>query len=52
MWAISLQEKQNELFQDEKGGYFLVSKGDKNLLLRLKEGIKVNFHYNLYKKKC
>lgn len=38
-WAHALQEKQNELFYDsEQGGYFHVSKTDKSILLRMKEG--------------
>jgi uncharacterized protein YyaL (SSP411 family) len=38
-WAYNLQEKQNELFYDEEnGGYFVVSKADENMLIRMKEG--------------
>jgi len=37
-WAVQLQEKQNELFWDEKnGGFFAVEGGDVTLLLRMKE---------------
>jgi len=37
-WAVQLQEKMNSLFWDSKnGGYFSVSEGDKNLVLRLRE---------------
>lgn len=37
-WAHSLQQKQNELFWDQKNfGYYNVQEGDKSLLLRMKE---------------
>ncbi|MBF0547290.1 MAG: thioredoxin domain-containing protein [Candidatus Riflebacteria bacterium] len=37
-WAIELQKKQDELFWDDKnGGYFNSSKGNENVLLRLKD---------------
>ncbi len=37
-WALQLQERQNELFWDEKaGGYFSTSGKDPNVLLRMKE---------------
>ena len=38
-WAGKLQDKQNELFWDErKGGYFNSTSSDVNILLRMKEG--------------
>ena len=38
-WAVRLQEKQNELFWDEKkGGYFNSTASDPNIMLRMKEG--------------
>jgi hypothetical protein len=37
-WAIQLQEKQDELFWDEKsGGYFMTTGRDPSILLRVKE---------------
>ena len=37
-WALQLQERQNELFWDEKaGGYFSTRGKDPNVLLRMKE---------------
>ncbi len=37
-WALQLQQRQNELFWDEKnGGYFSTSGKDPNVLLRMKE---------------
>lgn len=40
--AVSLQDKQNELFWDEKkGGYFNSTSLDPSILLRLKEGEEV-----------
>lgn len=37
-WAEELQEKMNELFWDEEqGGYFSSAKGDRHLLVRMKE---------------
>ncbi|CAG8768985.1 26049_t:CDS:10, partial [Racocetra persica] len=37
-WAIELQDKQNQLFYDEKsGGYYNVKEGTKDILLRLKD---------------
>ncbi|RHZ77167.1 hypothetical protein Glove_184g16 [Diversispora epigaea] len=37
-WAIDLQDKQNQLFYDEKvGGYFNVGEGVKNILVRMKD---------------
>ncbi len=37
-WAIQLQEKQDALFWDpQNGGYFSISGGDKNILVRMKE---------------
>lgn len=38
-WAVELQETQDKLFWDEVGGgYFSGKAGDKDILLRLKEG--------------
>jgi len=39
-WAVELQDKQDELFYDNegKGGYFNVPSGEKNVLLRMKNG--------------
>ncbi len=38
LWALDLQQKQDDLFWDEKdGGYFSTAGQDPNLLLRLKE---------------
>jgi len=36
-WAITLQEKQIELFNDANGGFFANTADDKSVLLRLKE---------------
>jgi len=37
-WALQLQQRQNELFWDEKeGGYFTTTGKDPNVLLRMKE---------------
>ncbi|HEU5247887.1 MAG TPA: thioredoxin domain-containing protein [Candidatus Udaeobacter sp.] len=37
-WAMKLQQRQDELFQDAKeGGYFVTSGADGNVLLRMKE---------------
>ncbi|MDT8389830.1 MAG: thioredoxin domain-containing protein [Lentisphaeria bacterium] len=37
-WAITLQKKQTELFQDKRaGGYFSTTGGDKTVLLRMKD---------------
>ena len=41
-WAVSLQEKQDELFWDQDpngGGYFSSSGQDPSVLLQMKEGI-------------
>lgn len=41
-WSVSLQDKQNELFWDErKGGYFNSTSSDPSILLRMKEGRRV-----------
>jgi uncharacterized protein YyaL (SSP411 family) len=38
LWAIQLQERQDDLFLDrEEGGYFAAAAGDASVLLRLKE---------------
>ncbi len=37
-WAVKLQERQNQLFWDEKsGGYFMTTGKDPSILLRMKE---------------
>jgi uncharacterized protein YyaL (SSP411 family) len=37
-WALKLQQREDELFRDEKqGGYFMTSGADANVLLRMKE---------------
>ncbi len=36
-WAIQLQEMQNQLFGDDKGGFFEVTGKDETILLRMKE---------------
>ncbi len=37
-WAMKLQQREDELFRDEKqGGYFMTSGADANVLLRMKE---------------
>lgn len=42
-WAISLQDKQNQLFYDEKdGGYYNVGLNAKDILFRMKDG-KIQF---------
>jgi uncharacterized protein YyaL (SSP411 family) len=36
-WSMQLQDKQNELFGDERGGYYEVTGQDLTILLRMKE---------------
>ncbi|KAL0487171.1 DUF255 domain-containing protein [Acrasis kona] len=36
-WAIQLQNKQDELFQDRRGGYYEVTGRDETILLKMKE---------------
>ncbi|CAG8606655.1 10106_t:CDS:10, partial [Diversispora eburnea] len=43
-WAIDLQDKQNQLFYDEKvGGYFNVGEGVKDILIRMKDANKPDY---------
>jgi uncharacterized protein YyaL (SSP411 family) len=38
-WAIDLQDQQNKLFYDERGGgFFNVGEDKKNTLVRIKDG--------------
>lgn len=37
MWAIRLQDKQDELFYDKQGGGYFASAPDEHILLRMKD---------------
>ena len=47
-WAWNLQEKMINLFWDKrKGGFYNTTDEDSNILLRMKEGKRIVFYFNL-----